>query len=99
MRWATHARRKRGGSTPNPGVCWIFIFAAREEAKRWAAGRDDIQILSVEEAYQLVRLFSSVVHENVPLVLAAIHAGDWLVKPLLMAVIIGVWRKGGGGLK
>jgi hypothetical protein len=28
--------------------------------------------------------------------LAAIHAGDWLVKLLLMAVIIGVWRKDGG---
>jgi hypothetical protein len=44
-------------------------------------------------------LLGSVVHENVPLMLAAIHAGDWLVKLLLMAVIIGVWRKGGGGLK
>ena len=41
-------------------------------------------------------LLGSVVHENVPLMLAAIHAGDWLVKLLLMAVIIGVWRKGGG---
>jgi alkylmercury lyase len=37
----------------------IFFFAAREEAKWWAAGRDDIEILSVEETYQLVRLFSS----------------------------------------
>jgi alkylmercury lyase len=37
----------------------IFFFAAREEARRWAAGRDDIEILSVEEAYQLVRLFPS----------------------------------------
>jgi hypothetical protein len=41
-------------------------------------------------------LLGSVVHEHVPLMLAAIHAGDWLVKVLLMAVIIGVWRKGGG---
>ncbi len=41
-------------------------------------------------------LLGSVVHENVPLMLAAIHAGDWLVKLLLMAVIIGVWRKDGG---
>ncbi len=40
-------------------------------------------------------LLGSVVHENVPLMLAAIHAGDWLVKLLLVAVIIGVWRKGG----
>ena len=37
----------------------IFFFASRKEAERWAAGRDDIELLSVEEAYQLVRLFSS----------------------------------------
>ena len=37
-------------------------------------------------------LLGSVVHENVPFMLAAIHAGDWLVKLLLMAVILGVWR-------
>ena len=37
----------------------VFFFASREEAERWAAGRDDIEILSVEEAYELVRLFSS----------------------------------------
>ena len=40
-------------------------------------------------------LLGSVVHENVPLMLAAIHAGDWLVKLLLMTGILGVWRKSG----
>src|SRR5829696_5920474 len=44
-------------------------------------------------------LLGSVVHENVPLMLAAIHAGDWLVKLLLMTVILGVWRIGGRGSK
>ena len=39
-------------------------------------------------------LLGSVVHENVPLALAAIHAGDWLAKLLLMPVILGTWRKG-----
>jgi hypothetical protein len=39
-------------------------------------------------------LLGSVVHENVPLMLAAIHAGDWLTKLLLMSVILGVRRKG-----
>jgi len=39
-------------------------------------------------------LLGSVVHENVPLALAAIHAGDWLAKLLLMSVILGTWRKG-----
>jgi ABC-type Fe3+ transport system permease subunit len=42
-------------------------------------------------------LLGSVVHENVPLLLAAIHAGDWLVKLLLMSAILGAWRKGGRG--
>ena len=37
-------------------------------------------------------LLGSVVHEGVPLALAAIHAGDWLVKLLLIAVVVGVWR-------
>jgi heme/copper-type cytochrome/quinol oxidase subunit 2 len=44
-------------------------------------------------------LLGSVVHENVPLMLAAIHAGDWLVKLLLMAVILGVWSRGGRGIQ
>jgi alkylmercury lyase len=37
----------------------IFFFASHEEAERWAAGRDDIQILSVEEAYELLQLLFS----------------------------------------
>jgi hypothetical protein len=45
--------------------------------------------------FPAVILLGSVVHENVPFMLAAIHAGDWLVKLLLMAVILGVWRKRG----
>ena len=39
-----------------------------------------------------VLLAGSVMWENVPWKLAAIHAGDWLVKLLLMAAILGVWR-------
>jgi alkylmercury lyase len=37
----------------------IFFFASREEAEQWAVGRDNIEILSVEEAYESVRLVSS----------------------------------------
>lgn len=32
------------------------------------------------------------IHENTPVNLAAIHAGDWLVKLLVVAVIVSVWR-------
>jgi len=34
----------------------------------------------------------SMLWENVPLKMAAIHAGDWLVKLVLIAVIVGVWH-------
>jgi hypothetical protein len=37
-------------------------------------------------------LLGSVVHEGVSLALASIHAGDWLVKLILMAAIVGIWR-------
>ncbi|MGH2532630.1 MAG: organomercurial lyase [Thermomicrobiales bacterium] len=37
----------------------IFFFASREEAEQWAANRDDIEILSVEEGYELGRLIAS----------------------------------------
>jgi len=38
-------------------------------------------------------LVGSVVWDNVPWKLTAIHAGHWLVKLPLMAVILTVWRK------
>ena len=39
-------------------------------------------------------LLGSVVHENVPPALAAIHAVDWLVKLLLISVVLRTRRKG-----
>lgn len=35
----------------------------------------------------------SILGEDVPLKLAAIHAGDWLLKLLIIAVIVGVWQR------
>jgi uncharacterized protein DUF1761 len=43
-------------------------------------------------AFPAMLLAGSVIHENVPPKLAAIHAGDWLVKLLLIVVIVSVWR-------
>ncbi len=34
----------------------------------------------------------AIMWENTPWQVAAIHIGDWLVKTLLIAVILGVWR-------
>jgi hypothetical protein len=41
--------------------------------------------------FPVVLLAGSVVHENVPWPVAAIHAGDWLAKLVIIAVIVGVW--------
>ncbi len=44
-------------------------------------------------AFPVVLLSGSVVHEKVPWQLAAIHAGDWLVKLLLIATVVGGARR------
>jgi hypothetical protein len=40
-------------------------------------------------AFPVVLLTGSVVHEHVPAPQAAIHAGDWLVKLLLISAVVG----------
>lgn len=57
------------------------------EVDRRLAGRDNYARTS---EYRSSRIF---VWDNVSWKLAAIHAGDWLVKLPLMAVILGVWRR------
>jgi hypothetical protein len=41
--------------------------------------------------FPAIILSGSVLHENVPWMLAAIHAGDWLFKLVVIAIIVGVW--------
>ncbi|MGH9173542.1 MAG: DUF1761 domain-containing protein [Vicinamibacterales bacterium] len=43
-------------------------------------------------AFPVVLLIGSVTHEGAIWQLAAIHAGDWLAKLLIIAVIVSVWR-------
>ena len=42
--------------------------------------------------FPITLLVGSVIWENIPWKLAAIHAGDWLVKILFIVAILGVWR-------
>jgi hypothetical protein len=39
-----------------------------------------------------VRLTGSIMWEDVPWTLATIHAGDWLVKMVLITAILGAWH-------
>ncbi len=43
--------------------------------------------------FPVMLLAGSVSWQNVPWMVAAIHAGDWLVKMLFMPVMLAVWRK------
>ncbi len=43
-------------------------------------------------AFPVVLLSGSVFHEQVPTLLAAIHAGDWLLKLAVIAVVVTLWR-------
>ena len=42
--------------------------------------------------FPVVLLVGSVIHEHFPPRLAAIHAGDWLAKLVIFAVILTLWR-------
>lgn len=48
--------------------------------------------LALWVAFPIMLLMGSVVHEKVPWRLAALHAGDWLVKLLVVSLIVGIWR-------
>ncbi|MEU0531512.1 DUF1761 domain-containing protein [Amycolatopsis tolypomycina] len=48
--------------------------------------------LAVWAGFPVVILAGSVLHERVPVGLAALHAGDWLVKLTVVAVVLGLWR-------
>ncbi len=43
--------------------------------------------------FQAMLLMGAVLHEKMPWMLYAIHAGDAFVKTLAMTVILGVWRR------
>ena len=42
--------------------------------------------------FPVVLLTGSVLWDNVPVKVAAIHAGDWLVKLLVISLIVSLWR-------
>ena len=42
--------------------------------------------------FPVILLTGSVLWENIPWKVAAIHAGDWLVKMLVIPIIVSVWH-------
>jgi hypothetical protein len=57
-----------------------------------SAGEGALLGLALWTAFPFVLLTGSVIWENVRPGLAALHAGDWLAKLLLVAVVVSVWQ-------
>jgi len=96
----THPTLSEGPIAPSPTVellrnlvvaAVVTALIARLELDNWTSAV--LLGLALWIAFPVVLLAGSVFHENVPWRLAAIHAGDWLVKLLVIAVIFGFWRQ------
>jgi hypothetical protein len=65
-------------------------LAAEGGVDEWAGGLLLGLVLWI--GFPFVLWTGAIIHENAPFRLAAIHAGDWLVKLLVAAVIVSVWQ-------
>ena len=75
------------------GLVIAFVLAWLAAIGELAGWMDGVLLgLALWVAFPVMLLISSVVHESVSWKLAGLHAGDWLVKLVLIAVIVVVWR-------
>jgi len=65
-------------------------LAVRGDIDEWSGGL--LLGLALWLAFPLVLWTGALIHENTPVRLAAIHAGDWLLKLLAVAVLVSVWQ-------
>lgn len=90
-----------GGHTPPWKVAVEFLrclvlatvvagLAALGDIDAWTGGL--LLGLALWTGFPFVLWAGAMLHENTPFRLAAIHAGDWLVKLLLIGVILSIWQ-------
>lgn len=99
------AAREAEAPSPAPPPGWTFaaelgrclvlaavvdVLAGWTGSNTWAEGLLLGLVLWI--GFPLVLWVGAIVHERTPWRLAAIHAGDWLVKLLVLGTIIGAWR-------
>jgi hypothetical protein len=65
-------------------------LASQGEIDEWTGGL--VLGLALWIGFPLVLWTGAMIHEDTPWKLAVIHAGDWLVKLLVVAVIVSVWQ-------
>ncbi len=44
-------------------------------------------------AFHAVGMAGAIIWDNMPLKLGAVHAGDWLMKMVFMAIVLTVWHQ------
>lgn len=65
-------------------------LASQGEIDGWTGGL--VLGLALWIGFPFVLLTGATIHENTPWKLAAVHAGDWLLKLLGIAVIVSAWQ-------
>lgn len=65
-------------------------LASEAEIDEWTGGL--LLGLALWVGFPFVLWAGAVIHESTPWKLAALHAGDWLVKLPVVAVIVSVWQ-------
>lgn len=68
----------------------IAGLASQTETDEWTGGL--LLGLALWIGFPLMLWAGAMLHERTPWKLAAIHAGDWLIKLLVVTVIVSVWR-------
>ena len=68
----------------------VAVIVARADISGWVASAGFGLLLWV--GFALTQWVGSVLGEQVPVRLAAIHAGDWLMHMLIISIIVGTWR-------
>ena len=68
-------------------VAWLTVEVAPD-----GVGESLLLGVVLWVGFPAVLLSGSVLHERVPPSLAAIHAADWLLKLVALALLLGLWR-------
>lgn len=71
-------------------VTVIAGLASRTDTDEWTGGL--LLGLALWIGFPLMLWAGAMLHENTPWKLAAIHAGDWLIKLAVVTVIVTIWH-------